>query len=320
VNPARRGSLIAATWLIGLGTVFLVREATRWSWAQAWPLFVILAGVAGFVSVGVGWRRGGIWAFSWPIAWTLVGIGLLVSTTRNFDQGPAELVATWWPVAVIALGIWFLLGAVFSRSAGSERLVIPLEGQDDAAVRIRFGAGRLRTGRAAAGNLVDGTFDGGAESRRHGANRVELAQDFAHGVPWLDHGSNWEVGLSGEVPLDLTLETGASRAIVDLTDLRVRNLQVKTGASDTRVMLPRAAGGTDVRAEAGAATLIFEVPASVGARIRSRVALGTNQIDETRFPRVGDLYQSADYGTAENHVDIDVQGGVGSVRVVSAAG
>jgi hypothetical protein len=320
MNPARRGSFVAATWLIGLGVVFLVREATGWSWAQAWPLFVILAGVAGAISVAVGWRRGGIWAFSWPIAWTLVGVGLLVSTTGNLAQGPGELIGTWWPVAAIALGVWFLLGALFSRGGGSERLVIPLETAGDAAVRIKFGAGRLTTGRAAAGNLVDGTFDGGAESRRQGANRVELAQDFAHGVPWLDHPSEWAVGLTAEVPLDLTLETGASKAVLDLTDLRVRNLELKTGASDTRVILPRAAGGTSVRAEAGAASLIIEVPQSVAARIRSRVALGSNQIDETRFPRNGDHYQSSDYGTSENRVDIDVQGGVGSVRVVSAAG
>jgi hypothetical protein len=64
---------------------------------------------------------------------------------------------------------------------------------------------------------------------------------------------------------------------------------------------------------------VFEVPGSVAARIRSRVALGSSQIDEARFPRLGDVSQSADYGTSENRVDIDVQGGVGSVRVVSGA-
>jgi hypothetical protein len=319
VNASRRGSLTAATWLIGLGTVFLVREAAGWSWGQAWPLFVILVGVAGVVSVAIGWRRGAMWAYTWPVAWTLVGIALLVSTTGNLAQGPGELLATWWPVAAIVLGAWFLLGALFSHGGGTDRLVIPLEAAADAAIRIKFGAGRLTTGRAAAGNLVDGTFNGGAESRRQGANRVELAQDFAHGVPWLDHPSEWAVGLTAEVPLDLSLETGASKALLDLTDLRVRNLELKTGASDTRVILPRAAGGTAVRAEAGAASLVIEVPRSVAARIRSRVALGTNQIDEARFPRLGDRYQSSDYDTSENRVDIDVQGGVGSVRVVSGA-
>ena len=320
MNPGRRGSFIAATWLIGLGTVSLVREAAGWSWGQAWPLFVILAGVAGVVSTAVSWRRGGIWAFTWPVAWTLAGVGLLASTTGSLSQGPGELIATWWPVAVIALGIWFLLGALFAGGrASGERLVIPLEGGADASVHIKFGAGRLTTGRAAPGNLVDGSFDGGTEHRREGANRVVLSQDLAYGVPWLDHRSEWSVGLTGEVLLDLRVETGASRALLDLTELRVRSLELKTGASETRVLLPRDAGSTNVRAEAGAASLVIEVPQSVAARIRGRVALGSNEIDERRFPKTGDVHQSADYGTAENRVDIDVQGGVGSLKVISAA-
>ncbi len=65
------------------------------------------------------------------------------------------------------------------------------------------------------------------------------------------------------------------------------------------------------------ASLILEVPQGVAARIVTRVALGSRQIDEGRFPRVGDLYQSLDYATCANRVDIDVEGGVGSVRVTS---
>ena len=66
---ARRGSLVGATWLIGLGVVFLVREAMDWSWGQAWPLFLILVGIAGGVSTlirGPG-RSSILWAMTWPV-------------------------------------------------------------------------------------------------------------------------------------------------------------------------------------------------------------------------------------------------------------
>ena len=49
------------------------------------------------------------------------------------------------------------------------------------------------------------------------------------------------------------------------------------------------------------------------------MAIGSNQIDETRFPRVGDVYQSADYDTATDRIDLDVQGGAGSLRVISGS-
>jgi hypothetical protein len=38
-------------------------------------------------------------------------------------------------------------------------------------------------------------------------------------------------------------------------------------------------------------------------------------VDQNRFPRTGNGYQSADYDTAANKVDILIETGVGSVKV-----
>jgi hypothetical protein len=319
MHPARRGSLIAATWLIGLGIVFLVRELANLSWAQAWPMFVILAGIGAFAGRVV---RGGFgvleapWALTGPIFWTVVGVVLLLSTTGNLAEGPFELIVSSWPWLAVALGIWFVVGAFVSRGpVVAEALTLPLDGVQEASVKIQFGAGDLTTRAAAPGHLIDGTFLGGVKHRIVGVGRVELEQDTSRGLPWLDHRSSWTVGLPAEVPLDLRVNAGASRSLLDLRDLRVRSLDLQTGASETRILLPRAAGETSVRAQAGAASLSLEIPDGVGARIRTRVVLGSVQVDETRFPPVAGGFESADYATAANRVDIDVQGGVGSLRI-----
>lgn len=318
----RNGALIAGTWLIGLGVVFLVRQAAQLEWREAWPLFVILVGVASFVSTVVRSGAGiaGLWALTWPIAWIAGGVVLLLATTGQLGPDPGSLFATWWPWALIALGVWFLIGAVLpGGSAPVEQLVLPLDGATEASVKIRFGGGTLTTGPAAPGNLVDGEFRGGVRHRRPAPGRVELDQDTSNGLPWLERRSDWTVGLTAEVLLDLTVETGASRTVLGLLELKVRNLDLRSGASETRVVLPRAAGVTTVRAETGAASLVFEVPVGVAARIRSRMALGSSQVDEVRFPRIGDVYESPDFATATNRVEIDVRGGVGSLRVTSGA-
>jgi len=318
MNPRRRRPLIAGTWLIGLGVVFLVRQAMDLSWTEVWPLFVILVGVASFVSTFVEWRPGapGIWSFTWPIVWIAVGVLLLLSTTGQLGTGPGELIAQGWPWLLVALGVWFLIGAIVpGGSKPQEQLLVPLRAAGQASVRIKFGAGTLTTRVAALGSLVDGEFRGGVVHRELGPDIVELEQDTAWGMPWLNHESAWTVGLTGEVPLDLKLEAGASRTRLDLGETKLRRLELKTGASETTVILPRAAGATDVRAEAGAASLTFIVPIGVAARISSKMGLGSSQVDESRFPRMGDHYQSTDYATTENRVDLDIQGGVGSVRV-----
>ena len=321
MTRSRRSSLVAATWLIGLGLVFLIREAANLSWSEAWPMFVILGGVGALVSTAVRghFGIGGIWAFTWPIAWVVVGALLLLSTTGNLDSGPGELISNWWPLALVVLGIWFLIGAIVPGSGPSEALVVPIAGATSANVRIQYGAGELTTHVAAAGNLVDGRFLGGVSHRSDGPGRVELRQDTTNGWPWFDRRYAWDVGLTGELPLDLRVDGGATRMVLDLRDLMVRNLELHTGASGTRVLLPRAAGATTVRAETGAAELILEVPVGVAARIRSRMVLGTTQIDQGRFPPTAVGHESIDYATAPNRVDIDVQGGVGSLRVVSGS-
>ena len=322
MNPVRRGSLVAATWLIGLGLVFLIREVGDLSWSQAWPMFVILVGVASFVSRAVSGGFGLLeapWALTGPIVWTVIGVILLQSTTGNLNQGPIELIEEWWPWLAVGLGAWYLVGAFVPRRDGlTETLSLPLEGVTEASVRIKFGAGDLSTRTAAAGQLIDGSFRGGVTFKRTGPGRFEVEQDTTHGWPWFDRGFSWAVGLTSEVPLDLRIDAGASRNVFDLRDLRVRNLELHTGASDTRILLPRAAGATAVRAETGAAALTLEVPSGVAARIQTRVVLGSVQIDQARFPRTASGYESPDYATAANRVDIDVQSGVGSLRVVSA--
>jgi hypothetical protein len=314
---AQRGPLVGGTWLIGLGIVLLVQRAMDLDWTQAWPLFVILVGAASLITTVIDWRpgRSGLWSFTWPVVWLGVGVVLFLSTTGRLGTGPGELIAQWWPWLLVGLGVWFLIGAVVPGPRPQESLAIPLGGAPEARVAIKFDAGRLTVGPARPGNLVDGDFPGGVFHRELGPGSIELEQDTTYGVPWLSHDPTWTVGLTGQVPLDLRLEGGASQARLDLGDALLRRLEITTGASETTVMLPRAAGVTDVRAEAGAASHTFVVPTGVAARIRSKVALGSSQVDEARFPRMGDGFQSMDYATADNRVDLDIEGGVGSVRV-----
>ena len=317
-DGSRAGAFVAATWLIGLGLVFLAQQWIDLPWTDAWPLFVILVGVGSLASVFVSWRRPGPFmaALGWPLLLIAVGVLLLLSTTGSLGIGPGELIGRWWPVAIIIGGAWLLLAAFLpSGSATGDALELPLSGATSAAVRVRFGGGELTVRAAGTGHLVDGSFAGGVRHRTGGGGRVELEPEGWSGWPFFREWPRWDMGVSTEVPLVLEVEGGASRTTLDLSDTRLRSLTLKTGASETRVLLPRAAGETSVRAEAGAASLTFDVPQGVAASIHSRMAVGSTKVDERRFPRGGDGWESADYATASNKVRLDLSGGVGSIRV-----
>jgi hypothetical protein len=127
----------------------------------------------------------------------------------------------------------------------------------------------------------------------------------------------WLLRLAPDLPMRLRLEGGAAKSTLDLAEVMVTDLVVKTGASDTRVILPRRVERCSARVEAGAAQVTIEVPEGVAAAIHSTVGLGSTSVAEQRFAKVGDgRWRSPDFETAPYRVDIEVSGGLGSMRIV----
>ncbi len=353
-GPGGSGMAAVGGIVTMVGVVLAVQEA--WdlyqTWAYAWAL-VAPGGVgAGLTVYGLLARRsddlrGGLGALFGGIVLFLVGFLFFEGVIRLSGDRFGGLTDVAVPLALVGIGAVVLVGAFIpgpwrrpaivihdprggataGPGAGAtgwaapapDRLAIPLEGAADAEVMVTFGAGHLRIGTATPGMLVDGSFAGGVRVERGGGpGRVRLAPPAP---PWSWSPNRepytWTMGVSAEVPLRLRVESGAADAELDLSGLRLAELRLRTGASETRVALPAGAGYSRVDAEGGAAAIHFRVPDGVAARIRSSIALGSSDVDAARFPRnaEGSGWESADFATAANRVEIEVRGGVGSVSV-----
>lgn len=336
------------------GVVLAVQEASGLyqTWAYAWAL-VAPGGVGvGLTVYGLLTRRGddlraGLTTLFVSIVIFLVGFLFFEGVLGLSGDRFAEVTEVAVPVLLVGLGALVIIAAFVpgpwrrpvivvhdakdraaaERGEGGsgwaapvpDRLAIPLEGTADAEVMVTFGAGHLRIGAAVAGLLVDGTFGGGVRVERSGgAGRARLTPPTPPtGWTLSREPYTWEMGVTGEVPLRLRVETGAADAELDLSGVQLAELRLRTGASETRVTLPAAAGITVVDAEGGATAIRFRVPDGVAARIRSSVVLGSSDIDMVRFPRTaaGDAWESPGFATAANRVEIAVRGGIGSVSV-----
>jgi len=58
------------------------------------------------------------------------------------------------------------------------------------------------------------------------------------------------------------------------------------------------------------------VPDGLSARIHVSVGMAGVSVDETRFPRNGNYYQSPDYDSAANAVDMTINAGAASIKVM----
>ena len=227
----------------------------------------------------------------------------------------------FWPLALLGAGAWVLFGVFYKGNVETENASIDLQGASSVDLKIGHGAGELKIHSGAnAGEVAHGSFVGGLnhKANRNG-DRLEVRMRPAKEVmdiPFLGPRSqlNWDVALNANVPTALVMNLGANKSMIDLHDMNITDLKLETGASDTRLTLP-AHGRFKADLDLGAAALEVIVPVGLSARIRTSTGAADVKIDETRFPHSGGYYQSADFDSASNAVDITIDAGAASIRV-----
>lgn len=227
----------------------------------------------------------------------------------------------FWPILLIGVGGWIVAGALLRGTATKNKQVaVDLQGAREMSLKVSHGAGQLRIGpgasmgRALEGECADNVS---VQSRLAGDRlQVHVTGDMVV-IPfiWNSRGLDWDLRLSNEIPLSLELETGANQSTVDLSGLRVTALKLQTGASSTDVTLP-ASGVITAEVQMGAAELKLRIPQGLAARIHSKSGLAEISVDTSRFPRVNGGYESSDFGTSANRVDLMIEAGMGKVSVL----
>jgi len=255
--------------------------------------------------------------------WGLILIllaGLLLLWQMGLLAG--DIFGYFIPLAIILLGVWLFVGALTRRRGQVEgqTISIPLENARSARIKLDHGAGRLNVSSGATGSeILNGTFGVDVEYKSHLVGdqldlKLRNAPQFWLWFP--GQSLDWDVRLNGDIPLTLKVDSGASASTLDLSNLKVVDLDIDTGASSTEVTLPANAGNTHVDVDTGASSLKMHIPQGVAARIRVKSGVTAVNIDAQRFPAIDSgLYQSVDYTSAANRADITIDAGVGSIEV-----
>jgi len=252
----------------------------------------------------------------WGAALILVGVLLFLQAEGIIGN----VFQYFWPLALILVGGWIILGVYWKPANSTEEMFsIPLGSAQSVSYRFAHGAGQLEiSGGAPAGQALVGTSAAGMNqtSQLNGDRlevRVEAGPSF---VPFLGPGQGvWRFQLPQNIPVLLTVESGASSLNIDLKDVLATRVALKTGASSTSVTLP-AHGVSLLDVEAGAASINIRIPDSTAARIRAKDSVMALNVDSNRFPRLDSgLYQSVNFDTAADRSEVNIEAGLGSISV-----
>ncbi len=258
----------------------------------------------------------------WPIILILIGVEILFG--RRSWLGSLVVLVLW--IAIVAGLVWLAISGASLLPMGatiSEQMNEPLGDIKSATIDLNVGASTVFVSalNEDTTNLMEGKFN-----RREGIKIVKTYNVNANvgnlilkeeGNPGSFVGastSRWDVALYPQIPLAVRVNSGVGNANLDLSKLNVTTLRVNGGVGSLNVTTPQA-GTTTMKIDGGVGSVVVTIPPGVAAQIRVNSGLGGAHIDQSRFAKSDKIYQSADYASAANKIDIEVNGGVGSVTV-----
>jgi hypothetical protein len=263
------------------------------------------------------------WRLLLPLGLIFLGVALLCNNL-GIAPGLWDFITGLWPLLLIGLGALLLFGrrfnwpwrrrasTAFSEPRGALRAVrLDLTGR---AGFLDLEAGSASSLDLLSGKIPEGTHAEVLSSGETAAVRFRQEQSVAW-WPWGDNVSNWELRLHPDVTWSLTID-GGGESEIDLSGLRVPNLAVDGHPGSLKIKLPRR-GQTQVQVSGRLGDLTLRVPEGVAARIHQPTgALGSSKIDSVRFPWLGDVYQSPDFHSAADRVEIKLDSSLGELRIV----
>ncbi|HEY6202023.1 MAG TPA: DUF5668 domain-containing protein [Candidatus Limnocylindria bacterium] len=296
----RRG-LFWPLLLITIGLVFLlvnfgfIPGVTALSLLSLWPLLLVLAGI----DIAIG-RRWPLAALGIDVAVIALGLALL-ATQPTFVGGP-----------------FFVIGD--GGAGGGERdVTVARQGVTSLSLDLNGGAGRFRVSGGSA-TLVEAH----SASQDLRLRRSDIDRGGAHASVRIDQSGNRRVGgttidvearIASDVETALSIDGGAGEFVIDLRDVKLTSADINVGAAQLTLTLPKPAGAAAIDVNAGASSIIIEVPDGVEARVTTTGALLTLRSSNPRVTASGSAAQTSGYDSATARVTVRVTAGVSSITV-----
>lgn len=287
------------------------------------PLILITIGAL-FLLANLGYVSGAFWLSLiqfWPLILILAGLEIFFGRTRL-----GQIVVLLVGLLAIAGVVWLAINPnVLARGGMNVETVSEARANiQQANVELNPGVGELIVAPldAASANWVEGTISFPNTMRvektyqvENGAAQLKLDTEgtvLLFGTP----AQRWNILFSPHVPIALKVDAGVGGSDLDLNGLNITALDLDTGIGGMEVIMPSRAGTVNARVNGGIGGLTIWIPQGVPARIRTRTGIGGATVNQARFPRVGDnLYESPDYASAPNKIDLNVDAGIGGITI-----
>jgi len=293
----KREGLVASTFMIGIGVIFLLANL-------------------GYLNVSI-WQM--IFTL-WPILIIAIGFDILVAR-RSIWASIAGMIV----IAAILFGSLWLFGTTFASGTllSSDQFEQSLNGATRAQLILEGSAGEIQVRSTDQPQiLLTGSIPNGSNDQvqtsysiSSGNGTYILRDTSVQGfIPFTTTQTNeWRFSITEAIPLELRLGLGAGAMEVDLSRVQLDNLAVNTAVGQTQIVLPEQ-GRYSAQVTSAIGQIVIIVPRGVGVRVNMDTALVDVDVPD-EFLNPGDVYQSSNYESAENRVELSVDLAIGNVVI-----
>jgi len=236
---------------------------------------------------------------------------------RTTTRRPLLIVAAL--VVALGAGLWLWSG---NAQLVHQPVSQPLGAASSADVAIALNIGQLRIGALSQPNtLIAGEIayqDRSTVARgfvmRGDTAAFTLREQDTQANSLIKQGNViWDLRLNPATPMRLTIATDLGNSMIDLAQLHLTDLDLKSGVGNTTLTLPRQ-GHVQARVSGDVGNVTIRIPDGVAVRIESSAGLGDISVsgDERRQ---GDVYVSPDFDTAANRIDLHASSGIGTITI-----
>lgn len=145
--------------------------------------------------------------------------------------------------------------------------------------------------------------------------KIVLKTDNIHIDPFQDRkGSLIDFELNSDVIWDLTVNVGAAKTELDLSDISLRSLELNCGASKQEIKLGNKLTEVNMDISIGAASVELKIPEGAGFKISGETFMVTKDISDFTEDNFGNLI-SRNFDNAKVKFFIKLDGGVSSFEI-----
>jgi len=294
-----------------------------------WGLIVVLIGL-GFLLVNFNIVEASIFANVWrlwPIILVIIGLSIL-----------SNALSKWASIIINILLILAVIGSflllifrpqviddrvgknIGNENASNQDLITEIDPDAKSAeVNIITGAAELKldgvTTKLLEANIKSNVTT--ASLSQSTATDKQSVQITANQFRFLSfRGINdWQVHLTDKLPLALSLQTGAISATLDLTNIMMQKLDVKSGASTYDIRFGDKIDLQTATVSAGASTIKLRVPKNVAVKITNDSGLSSNNFERQGLNKSDKVFTTDGYDQSAKKIEISLKTGASTLEL-----